>query len=1265
MIPRNNCPSDQELRAFNLGKLERLSIDPVADHILNCAHCQEKLDHFDIEQLDGDIILLRRLAGYSPDGPTQNCFLVANDNLLSEPPTSSNNPTLHSTWSTPKLPGYETLEIIGEGGMGIVYKGRDLTLNRAVTLKLIHSRRPDRLARFRIEAEAVAHLQHPGIVQIYEIGEYDGIPFLVLEFLEGGSLAEWLKAKPQAPRMTAALIASLARAMQHAHERGVIHRDLKPSNVILVHPPKGGNLPSDRDISAITNKPYAKITDFGLAKRLDQSGAQTNNGDLLGTPEYMAPEQVQGNLKTIGPACDIYALGSILYEMLTGRPPFQSINALDTLQQVRVSEPIAPRVLQPNIPRDLETICLCCLRKQPNKRYATAEALAADLDRFLTGSPIQARQVGTLERGWMWIRRHLAITLLILAVFSSMLIGTISSICFAALAAGNALVAEFNEKQAKNQASAARISEQNAKDNERRSRWTLSDLYTDQGLQAAQQSEHAEAFLWFCQAARSASDDPLRSEASYIRIRSWANLVSRPVAALPPLDRPQIDSYLHPENRYLIIKTFVQSKPDTIWDLQEEQPFQLPPALGKLQAVHWSPDGKQIAVGNDEGIVFLCSFPEMKILKQFSLPAPASMLVFCPDGQKLLCIADQKMYFWHESSDCVVVEGDKLPSKIVMVTFTPDGQHFVVTFESHFFTVYLLKDKPIQLLSGPQRILNDGMWTTVLPKFSQDSNRLINWDGELVNCWEIGKITRLKSWKRPLLKSYDIYPDGSSVLLSHGGWNTALHHVNSDQELWRLPKYSMNVQFSNNGYRVIRSGEHPYPSVRLLDSNTGETLKVVAADHTGFVNARLSADSQTVIAESVDHRIRAWRLPPDNGPFLCFPHKEGICRGEFSPDREHLLVSYRGKYAFIQSLKPNSPPDMILAPQGSLEYACFSIDGKHIACITSIDNDFFVTLFETRKNEPCFPRIRLPSAANKIICHPTKSSYLVHCTPDKLVLIDGGIGKKCWQTDLAFAVKEVVFHKNGSEIIALGSNTGHFAVLDSVTGKVIRRITSKTSHPYSMWSYSPKGLLACGANIIHSLEFWDIESGRQIPLELPHPSWTWPMGFSPDGERLITDSKDGLLRIWNIQTAKMVGPPLRPSRHSSGTFSPDGRWVITVGLDGSITFWDCRDGRPIQMVNHSSNPDTYRSNTLQSFQISPDSRWLFIGGHIRSLVVRLPELRANLGDWSIDDLIIWAEIVSFRRVHEEGGLSFLSPKEWQTRWQYIRQKKMKDLNLAP
>jgi eukaryotic-like serine/threonine-protein kinase len=360
--------------------------------LLSAPSTRERLDRL------GDPDLFRSLGATLPPGSAGRSEL---DFRLNDQERTLLPSTRLDIDSRSRIAGYEIVEVLGAGGMGIVYKARQARLDRFVALKMIRGgagARPEDIARFEIEAKAVAAIEHPNIVQIFEIGEHDGLPYFSLEYLAGGSLAQRIGGKPQPVDEASGIVEILARAMYVAHQHKVIHRDLKPANVLF----------------AADGTP--KIADFGLVKRLESDSRQTRSGSVLGTPSYMAPEQAWGDTQKVGPASDQYALGAILYELLTGRPPFQGTSVIDTLDMVRNREPVPPSQLLSKTPRDLETICLKCLEKDIARRYPDTLALAEDLRRYQAGETILARPVSDTERLWRWCARNRRIAYLSAAV---------------------------------------------------------------------------------------------------------------------------------------------------------------------------------------------------------------------------------------------------------------------------------------------------------------------------------------------------------------------------------------------------------------------------------------------------------------------------------------------------------------------------------------------------------------------------------------------------------------------------------------------------------------------------------------------------------------------------------------------------------------------------------------------------------------------------------------------------------------------------------
>jgi WD40 repeat protein len=435
--------SEADLRAFLLGDLPERLLRCIAEHLQACADCEaaaRRLDTLDDPLIDS----LRRAVRTGRDSgatPAPGTPDTASAGGAGPEPLSASAPAALA------IEGYDIVEELGRGGMSVAYKAWQLRPRRLVVLKMVlagaHAG-AERRARFLAEADALARLSHPHIVQIHEVGEHVGVPFLALEFMPGGSLAARLGGVPQQARPAAALVEKLARAVHYAHQQGVIHRDLKPANVLLAAavPPSPGGAPVVGEGGALDSW-TAKITDFGLAKQ--DRPELTATGAILGTPSYMAPEQAAGDNRAVGPTADVYGLGAVLYEMLTGRPPFRGATALETLEQVRSQEPVSPSQLQPGMPRDLCTICLTCLHKEPQRRYASAADLAEDLRQFLDDRPVRARRASARERLRRWARRNPALAGLSAAVGLLLLVLAFGSLAAAwrmNQVAGRALEAE-------------------------------------------------------------------------------------------------------------------------------------------------------------------------------------------------------------------------------------------------------------------------------------------------------------------------------------------------------------------------------------------------------------------------------------------------------------------------------------------------------------------------------------------------------------------------------------------------------------------------------------------------------------------------------------------------------------------------------------------------------------------------------------------------------------------------------------------------------
>ncbi|HVS34287.1 MAG TPA: protein kinase, partial [Gemmataceae bacterium] len=432
MIPATSCPPREDLERLLDERLAPAEQQRLSRHVAGCAACQKALEALTADS-GWDMVSDQAptswregsCGGSSSDPPD---FL---DRMKQAPPRPHARPAAGADGSPrppsdgavmltddgaaeplPQLADYEILGVLGRGGEGVVYQARHRPLGRVVALKMLRYAEqadPPTLLRFRMEAETLARLRHPNIVQVYEVGSAGGRPFFAMEHVEGGTLSGRLNGQPPPARDAAALMEAAARAVHAAHQAGVVHRDLKPGNILLTWAPDG-------------SFGTPKIGDFGLAKRVQVDSSLTRSGAVLGTPGYMAPEQARAGAKEVGPACDIYSLGSILYHLLTGRPPFVGARPMDVLLQVVHDEPVSVRRLFPQAPRDLETICLKCLHKDPRRRYATAEALADDLRRYRDGRPVLARPTPSWERAWKAARRRPVVATLATACTTALLL---------------------------------------------------------------------------------------------------------------------------------------------------------------------------------------------------------------------------------------------------------------------------------------------------------------------------------------------------------------------------------------------------------------------------------------------------------------------------------------------------------------------------------------------------------------------------------------------------------------------------------------------------------------------------------------------------------------------------------------------------------------------------------------------------------------------------------------------------------------------------
>ncbi len=660
----------------------------------------------------------------------------------------------------PLIPGYEVLGVLGQGGMGVVYQARQMGLNRVVALKMIlhaeHAGDEER-RRFRAEAESIARLQHPNIVQVFEVGEHSGLPFFSLELCAGGSLDQKLNGTPLPPKEAAALVETLARAMDAAHQKGVIHRDLKPANVLL----------------AADGAP--KVTDFGLAKKLDEAG-QTASGAVMGTPSYMAPEQAGGKTAALGPPCDIYALGAILYECLTGRPPFRGPSVMDTLIQVIADEPVAVRQLQPQMPADVETICLKCLRKEAGRRYESAAALADDLRRWLEGDPIKARRLPWTERAWRWTRRNPALA----GVFLLLLTGVVGA------TAALVNIAEANSKEREARTDAETKGGENLK-LAYRLRGSLDDVQT-------------------ALAGKGAALSAREAEFQKARHNLYVAQLYR-VAAIYERNPIEARTLLHDCNNCPI------DLRDPIWHLMHNDCRRWEIGILKghragVTSVAWSKDGRTLASGAQDNTVKLWDLTGGQAVR--TLKGHTQLVrgvAFSSDGQTLASASwDSTVKLWDLAKDYEIrtLKGHSLA--VYAVAFSSDGKHLASA--SHDKTVRLWDPA-----SGQEQATLVGHTGAVYAvAFSGDGKHLASASHDkTVKLWDVAKQQVVHTFQGHEREVF-------GVALSSDGRTLASASADTTVRLWdvaaRQPRHvlkghsnwALAVAFSNDGKTLVTSG---------------------------------------------------------------------------------------------------------------------------------------------------------------------------------------------------------------------------------------------------------------------------------------------------------------------------------------------------------------------------------------------------------------------------------------------------------------------------
>jgi WD40 repeat protein/tRNA A-37 threonylcarbamoyl transferase component Bud32 len=1028
-----------------------------------------------------------------------------------------------------RLGKFQLLEQVGEGAFGAVWRARDTVLDRQVALKIPHARlltTPRLLQRFHREARAAAQLRHPGIVTVHEVTILDDQPAVVSDFIEGITLEKWLVGRQLAASESAELVAQLAEALDYAHTLGVIHRDVKPANIMLDRvPPQAPD-----DTASPAGLPRPLVTDFGLALRGEAEATLTVEGQLLGTPAYMSPEQAAGQAHGVDGRSDVYSLGVVFYELLTGELPFRGGPKSALLHRVLYEEPCPPQRINPAIPRDLETICLKALEKEPDRRYGRASDLAEDLRRFLRGEPIRARPAGPGERALKWARRRPALAALV-AVGVLCLLGS----------TGFSLVYAYQQEQLRLTAEQVAERERTLKRN-------------------AESAAEREGIL-----KRKAESDELRARRySYVSDltliqRAWDDGEYGLVLQLlerqrPPEGKPDLRGF---EWRYY-------------WSLCHCARHTLAGHTDGVTSVAFSRDGKWMASCSADQTVRLWDVETgtQRPLPRMDHANQVKCVAFSPVADRLASAGeDRKVYLWNP------VTGQRLrgldhPTGVLSVAFSRDGKLLASGGRDAKVRLWEVETgRQLHSLEGH----TGGVWAVA---FSPVDDVLATAGGLPVGVgelklWDVANGKELKSIPGPSeqVTAVRFSPDGKLLACASRDSAVTLWDAQTGKVLCRLehPAHVLSVAFSPDGQTLVSGGADR--AVRLWDVASGVEVFAFRGHGDRVESVEFSPDGRTVASGSVDRSVKLWQ-PAERPERLLLGHKVRVWSVALSRDGQSLASGDAEGNVVIWDVETERKKFTLPKNTGAILAVAFSPDGRFLA---SGGNDKTVRLWD-------------PATGTEVRRFgPTAGVSSLAFSPDGKLLATANWDQTITLFDVeapdrpgrllerhTSGVTTVAFSPDG-KTLASGSADATVKLWDPATGKELNCLPRQATGISSV-AFSPDGTLlasACGGikgrmTVPGEVRFWDLTANKEVQSLPEHPDRVTSLAYAPGGEVLVTASgPGGDVRLWDL-TTRQVRAAFKGGAHPFHCVALDGDGTrLAAGcLDGTVKVWAAKPNGP-------------------------------------------------------------------------------------------------------